>query len=587
MIKFYYGPETLPLDENNRIIPPPQITIAQNNIYANDTIMGYNYTVSLNGYASNYISTYDEEENPPVNITGGDSSGISIRQILYSINLIKKILSRNGSSLTITSEDDNNIIVAKGGILKSLNFSETDNSWTKYATYTAELEFNELVIFDEDITCSNGVINAHSVSSGLIDINKYKIKEFNDTWTFSIEDDALNFIANSDNQQALNIKNTIINLSYNISATGKNYFIGDNMIPGWMQAKNFVQDRLYEQINNLSSVLSLNGDICSSSLGLNEIHGLDNSGILKQVANNYNIYDETIECLTSESQGSFSLNYSAKLKTNESSSFASDNTVHQITKQITCSNDGSKKNISININGTITGLCAGGLVKSSGNFILPNNGSILIGPSYKSKYTNAANLLESLIDNDDLTESFKDVLDINTTTLSLPSGSQDNCPTPAPIKPASFNLTKNYMEGTITYDVEYTTDRACSLGDELTVSKTTVDVSLPTKIIAEFPIPGGNYLLQDINTESSKKVTISIEGRAAKNCCLGNSGGLGLNTLLTNIITGDVGSIFPSGITIPENEDTILTQKEFNYNPIDGSYNATLAYICSTACEIL
>ena len=517
-----------------------------------------------------------------------NSYGSSIRQVLYSVNLITKLLSRNGSTLRITDINNNNLLVAKAGFLKSLNFSETDNSWTKYATYTAEIEFNELILLDDDITCVQGQINSSSITTNLVDINKYKIKEFTDGWSFNIEDDALNFVYNSDNNSALNVKNTIIGLSYNVSAVGKNYFYEDQILPAWLQAKNFVQNRLYDQVNNLSSALNLNGSTCAASLNLENIH--DNaaiSGLIKDVSNNYSIYDEVIDCSTSESEGSFNLNYTAKLKINESGSFSSSNTLHQFTKDVSAGNEGGKSNITINVNGTITGLCEGGLVKSSGNFSLPNNGSLVIGPSYKSKFNNAANLLVSIISGDDLSSSFKNALGINYANLALSSGvAACNGSGVDAIKPASFSLTKNYMDGTITYSTEYTTNRACSINNGESVSSSTIDVSLPTPVIAEFPIPGGNFLLQNINTVSSRRITISIEGRSTTECCT-NGGGAGLNTLLTNIVTGDMEDFLPPGVTIPEPTGSTLTQKELNYNPIDGSYSMTLAYVCSTACEVV
>jgi hypothetical protein len=592
MIKFYYGPEENPQTETYRIIPPPQISIAQNNIYANDVIIGYTYSVTLNGYASNYIADYSDPDNiGTLNGAGTGSTtpdinanGSSIRQVLYAIKLIKKLLSRNGSNLKITDINNNNLLVAKAGTLKSLAFNENDNSWTKYAQYTAELEFNELILINEPITCTSGQIAASSITTNLVDLNKYKIKEFNDTWSFDVQDEALNFVLNSDNNQNLNVQNTIIGLSYNISAKGNNYFDDSgNLLPGWLQAKNFVQKRLYNQVQGLSSTLNLTGSTCEPILNLTTIHSLGNSGLIKNVSQNYAIYDETIQCSASESEGTFNLNYTAKLKTNNSGSFSSNSTLHTFSKEISLTNEGGKKNTRISVNGTITGLCEGGLVKSSGNFSLPDQGYLLIGPSYKSKFNNAANLLTSIIDDDDLTSSFKTALNINSNSLSVPSGSLTSCD--STIKPASFNLTKNYMEGTITYSAEYTTDRACAIDGDKTVSKSTIDVSLPTPIIAEFPIPGGNFLLQDINTVSSRKVNITVEGKSTKECCTNN--GLGINVLLTNIVTGDINSFLPAGVTIPEPETSLLTQKELNYNPIDGSYTITVAYVCSEGCELL
>jgi ethanolamine utilization protein EutP (predicted NTPase) len=103
--------------------------------------------------------------------------------------------------------------------------------------------------------------------------------------------------------------------------------------------------------------------------------------------------------------------------------------------------------------------------------------------------------------------------------------------------------------------------------------------------IATKPNGIGNFLLQDINTVSSRKVNITVEGKSTKECCTNN--GLEINVLLTNIVTGDINSFLPAGVTIPEPETSLLTQKELNYNPIDGSYTITVAYVCSEGCELL
>ena len=352
---------------------------------------------------------------------------------------------------------------------------------------------------------------------------------------------------------------------------------------------------MYDQVKNLSSILKLSGQTCNASLALSDLHSISGSGLIQNISNNYGLYDETIECNTSESDGTFSLTYNAKLKTNEeSSNFVSNDTIHTFTKSVTTSNDGNKINTTISVNGTIQGLCEGGLIKSSGNFNLPKTGSLIIGPSYNNKFDNAVNLLPNIINGDDLSSAFKNALNINYTSLALSPGSVSGCGDPVDtVKPTSFNLTKNYMEGNITYGAEYSTDRACSIGDTKTISRTTIDVQLPTPIVIEFGIPGGNYLLQDINTVSTRTVTITVEGRSdtSKNCCISqelNESPSGLNILLSNIVTGGAEDFLPSGVTVPQQEEgSILTQNDLNYSPIDGSYSLTLAYICASGCEVI
>lgn len=557
-----YGPENT-ISNEYELAPAPMITITQNNLYANDVIIGYNYTVNLDGYAID--KTLD----------------LNIQRVLDRIEKTKKILSHNGSALTISNEDGN-LIVLKGGFLKSLSFNSTDNSWTTYAKYNAEIEFKELVLLNSNITCSNGLIDSRSITEDLVDINKYKIQSFTDNWSFGLEDEALNYIyIRNYPDPDIKIKNSIINLSYTLNATGQTYVQDDQILPAWIQAKNFAQKRLYDQINNLQNALKFSPSGCAPDNCLDAIHSLNSvgSGLINQITNQYALYDETIKCDASESAGTFGLIYNAKLKSIETSDFASDGTIHTFTKDITVGSEGTKSNVTISINGTIQGLCAGGLVSSSGNFILPASGSLLIGPKHINRYNNADQLLSKIIVDDDLKGTFKTALGISYNALLASSGS---CSGIDNIKPASFNLTKNYMDGTITYSVQYSTDRTCVPSPG--VSKTSIEVELPVDIICDFAVPGGNYVLQDIKTKTARKVTITIEGKKDKFCCMNN-----INTELYSIVSNSLEYWLPVNASVPLIDYTkhIETQKELNYNPMDGSFVATLGYICSKSCPIL
>lgn len=571
MLKFYYA--------NTLVSPAPTISISQTNDYANDSIIGYSYSVSINGYI---VPIEDQPYGLP--------------EILSNIHSIQSLFSQNGNDLKITQTENNtttDILLLKGGILKDISFPESANNWTKYSEYSITLEFNELILLNESISCNNGFIDNNSISTDLIDFNKYKISEFNDGWTFSVDTEAsYNYAFKGDSTNSnLNIVNTIIDITYNISATGKNYFdTNQQLLPAWVQAKNFVQKRLYDQIKNLSTSLKLSGDeSCDSNLELSTIHSPGTSGLVTGnqsllnnsiTNNNYQIYNETIQCNTSETNGTFSLTYNAKLKRNNDNSFTSNNTIHTLNKEISYSKNGSKITVSINVTGTIEGLCEGGLIQSNGNFTLPDKGNLLIGPSYKSKFTNANDLLNKILTSTqgDLTTSFKTALGINSDALLLtPNNCNNN------IKPSSFNLTKNYMDGTINYSLEYNTDRNC-LGENdnegKSVSKTSIDIEWPTPIIAEFTVPGGNFILQDLNTVSAKRVSFSLEGKTARDTCTN------LNTLISQVTINPM-ILLPSNVILPNYEGSTLTNKSFNYNPIDGSYNMSLSYICAQACEIV
>lgn len=587
MIKLYYCPE-LNIIEDYRIIPVPKISITQNLVYNNDIIIGYTYTVNLNGYATNYIAQYNDllPESGSYELAFDDTNTIITEdgfiKVLYSVDLIRKILSKNGNCLFIRDKDNNNILVARGGTLRSLSFENNDNSWNNYANYNASIEFNELLLFNDNFTCNSGYMDDESITSQLVDLNQYKLSSFSDNWSFDIDDTSLNYAVSGDVMNStLNVYNSTINLTYNISATGKNYFIEDKMIPGWIQAKNFAQKRLYDQVTQLSSILSLNGNIsgCYPTKSLANINNIGNSGALNNISLNYKLYNETITCDTSESDGTFNLIYNAILKINENNNFSSSGVIHNFTKDYSINKEGQKTNVTISIDGTITGLCDGGLVSSSGNFSLPSKGTLVVTANNNTKFTNALNFLPKIINNNDLTSIFKEKLGINTDALAVPSGT-GICS--SGISPVNFTLTKNYMEGNITYNVEYTTNRTCTGNGSIT--NMTIDIQEPAPVIAEFAVPGGNYIIQDIGTVTARSVSLSVEGKMQKDCCINNTAN-SITDYISSYCDKNITAIIPD-ISLPDESTHIVTEKTLSTNPIEGTYSMNLSYICKSGCII-
>ncbi|MFM7795316.1 MAG: hypothetical protein ACKO7N_00975, partial [Candidatus Nitrosotenuis sp.] len=134
------------------------------------------------------------------------------------------------------------------------------------------------------------------------------------------------------------------------------------------------------------------------------------------------------------------------------------------------------------------------------------------------KFINASSLKTKIIANDeDLTETFKNALDITFQTL-VPLG-VPICSNK--ISPISFNLTTNEFLGTINYSVTYDTKRTMANETEDTIIyKTSIDVESPNRVYAEFPIPNGNYIIQDLDTFTSKKIKVTVNARRKpKDCC--------------------------------------------------------------------
>lgn len=585
MTKLYYG-QSDSVADGIRLVPAPTITIGTEILYANDSIIGYTYTVNLNGYATAMRLLTEEPQN-------GEDNNKNLGKVVSHIETIRNILSKNGGSLVLVDDEDTVLLKCIGGTLRSLNFAESPNNWTAYSQYTAEIEFNEIVILDESIPCNGLGLHSSSVSPNLIDITKYRISTFTDNISFSVEDPSLySLVKNSDTGSSLVVENQNIGVSYSVSATGKNYYVDDQLIPAWAQAKNFVQDRLFTITRNLmtnlgvSRILKNTGDdACDATDTLNTIHSkLTNNSILSGLGQ-YKIYNETISCSTSESDGTFSATYNSILKKRSNGNFSADNVKHTISKNINTTYDSSnRKNVSISIQGNIEGLYEGGIIRSSGSFSMPQNGTLLVGGNLANKIASAESFLNSkVINGDDLKSELKSALGISANELAVDVA---ECETiNSNIFPSSFNITRNYMEGNISYSAEYTSSRACVPNP--TIASISVSVENSTPVLADFTIPAGTYgngdiIVQDLGTKTARKISINIEGRnpAGRNCCAQNN--------IESIINlACAGVIIPTGIPLPSLDGYILTQKTSQSNIIDGTYSLNLSYTCGNACSII
>ena len=189
--------------------------------------------------------------------------------VIDHIYKIRNILTQNGNILHIVNGvDDSHILKAKGGILRSFTIDESPNNWTSFANYSASLEFHSVDFLSATEDCNNIFLDPCTFNTnGILDIQKHKIKSFEDSWSFTFnESETFNKIKNTDTNTNLNINNHSFNIQYSISATGKHFFNysdeetgASTILPAWEQAKNFVQDRLYNQVTSLiSSVLKDN-----------------------------------------------------------------------------------------------------------------------------------------------------------------------------------------------------------------------------------------------------------------------------------------------------------------------------------------
>ena len=566
MTKAYYGPDG-DFSDSYRLKPAPTISISTEFAYANDVIIGYTYSVSLQGY-----------------ITNPEETSKQIQNVVDGIENIRKILSRNGSNLQINDASGSDIIKCKGGTLRSLDFADTDNNWASYATYSATIEFNDIEFLGESISCNDADIDDKSKTVNLVDINNHKIKTFSDGWSFSIAETSFDYVRNIDTGNDLKIHNMVINASYNISVTGKNYYIDNTLIPAHEQARLFAQKRLYDQVKSL--VVGSNSNVMKITSNVNQIPcGPETLSSLHQNANGligaitYLPYNETISCDVSESDGSFSANYSCILKSNATGmTNSSSNVIHTVNKSRSRNFEGGKNTYTISIDGTIQGLYLGGLIFSNGNFGLPQTGSLIIKANdIANKYSGASSFYTNIGLEDDLVDTFKNTLGITYAELNI---KPEACITLPPYpKPSSFNLTRNYIEGNITYAAEYDTNSACNKEGEF-IQSVSITTDNPVPVLAEFTIPNFGTIIQDLKTVTAKKINIEISARKQKKkeCCPGD-----INALIQNSCQA---ISLPSGVTEPDPTKYVLTQKQRTDNKLDGSYTISLSYICAPGCEI-
>lgn len=568
MTKVYYGPNNSKTSAY-RLSPAPQISVRTEPNYSGDVIIGYTHTVSMRGYAAAFRKTNDTEPTNSVS---------SIGLVTDNVATVQKILSYNGGNLSVNDDEGVEVLKGIGGTVRSLSFNESPNNWMGYAEYNAEIEFNEISLMGETISCSSSFIDSGSLSPSVVDTGKYKIKSFSDNWSINIDENIYSRILNTDFQN-METDNSSMNVSYTISATGKNYYIDNKLIPAWEQAKNFAQDKLFAKVNGLlNSTLGItNSTACAASSPVSGV-GSSTDGILSNINNLYKVYNETISCTTSESDGSFSLTYNGLIKRNYTSSTNHPASRHTFTKTFNIQND-TKKITSINVQGTLEGLIEGGVIRSVGSgFRLPANGSILISSGNVDKYSNALTALNKIINGNDLSASIKTKLGITIGSLGITQQQIDECGTSpeAALIPSTFSLTHNYHEGIINYNIEYSSDVIC--GQSAALSSMSISVENPTPVLAEIPIAGQDlFIIQDINTVTVKRISINIEGRQdSRECCLDKTG---IETLISN-----AGFTIPPDITLPSTDDYTLTQQQRTDNPIQGTYSISLAYICAQGC---
>lgn len=566
--------------------PSPMISITTNLNYSNDNIVGYNYSINLSS-----VVVVDET----------DSSG-GIGTVADKIKAITDILSVYGGTLYVTDNNNNILVKARGGTLQSINFQNSNNNWVKSAPFSASIDFQEIELSQNAKNCSSILIDDMSFSSDLVDIKNYKIKSFDDTWTFTIDDSSYSYIGQTLYGNNMDINNLSFSISYTINAVGKHHFVFNGadqvLTPAWNNARQFCTDRLYNQLTQrLSQLIDRNMvEHCEANETLDQIYQIpsQDNGLLDGL-NRFYVFNEEISCAASESDGTFSVTYNAIVKR------ASDGQYYKHTFNHNEQNNSSSNRLinngqspkTITIDGTIEGLVLGGILYAyNGNFMLPANGKITPNSSnYNEKYNNAHNYLSSITNNlqTDFTDSHKSNLGITFTNLNIENGTNfcGNINSSYP-KPKNFSVVRNITDGTINYTAEYSTDNNC--GQKY--ANITVNIEKPVPVINTFSIPNGNAItlgnpnrigtiLQDIGTNTKMTMDISIQGRDPKYCCITPDDIWGIINIGTESFS------LPTDINLPLISNSILTNKTKDLNIITGAYTINLSYvICDDGCSI-
>lgn len=623
-VKVFYGKFD---DASCRIIPAPRIAINTEFIYSNDTIIGYTYIITLTGQITALdLRDYTGQPNSSYN------KKYDFGAVIDHMQKMRNILSKNGSILHVAEVDQATtsqpVLVAKGGILRSFDFSESNNQWSRYAEYTAQIEFHSLELrgakwkpsawqadFQEEFASAtsgskiflNDKTYPYNDNTDIVNIKNFKIKSFQDGWSFNFDQEgAFNKVNRIENENILNIDNTSFEIQYTINAVGKNFYAYDSendsaakLIPAWEQAKNFVQYRLYSQVTGLLNHVLENQtgtSGCANDLTktLQNAHAVGASnGLLKDIGDtHFMVFNENISCETSEAEGSFSATYKAIVKNSANSDHSLPEARHTVNKTVTTNNQGKRTIKTISVEGTIEGLIEGGLIRHSKPLVLPQKGSIIIFQNLNNdptKYDNAKKLLDKIYCEDDynggygmagkrdLKKAFKDALGITENALGQNVWDEDERGDPP--HPLTFNLTHNYKDGSISYNLEYSSDNISGRK----YREITISTKNPTKVIATFNIPNSEScgIIQELGTYTTKTVSVSIKG-----IDLSPTGKYNINNWLAQLdcMTCYENGSFP--VPLPNGTNTILTSKVFTKNPLDGSFTLDLEYICTPGCEI-
>jgi hypothetical protein len=635
-----------------RIIPAPTISIVKNFVYVNDVISGYTYTVNLKGYASstNPLFAYASNES---NIDKTIRSIDRVHTVFHKNGGYLQIDCNNSPvlsafggqlrSFSVSDTDNNWVNYATYDI--SLEFNELQINSLINNIPNVEVAFDTV----------NGIVGS-PLSNYNIRIKQYKDgwsfstsdEEIHSYYTILSND---NISSISEDYTTINVEYKIDATGKHYFETNGTLIPAWDRAKQFVQEKLASQILMFRRdagptatedgrvlsnnvgrtafpladSNRASNPIPYNSNtipLIPEDLLINSHTGYTNGiaapthppllGFL--ITQGYGVFNEKILCATSESDGTFSATYSCVLKRFTSDNFMR-NATHTYDITYSENNDFQTSTRNINIQGNIQGLLPTNILKSTG-FVsdgtqmylsLPSNGPFIASsPDITSKYYYAwYHFMKDIVNEDfsDLRENFKRALSINYATLFPETGSDIPCVEDENgggylalfqllAKPRTFSISHNYNDGAVLYSAEYDTERSCSADrgfEDLTVTEED-----PVPILAEFIVPGRSAgpIIQNLETYTNKKITLSFTGVTKKGCIEGNPWQeewealnpgedifdfVNLNVNIPPIVNAIIRTTEKSAEE--QNKKLIKTNDSYNYNPIDGSFSVNVSYI--------
>jgi hypothetical protein len=601
-VRVYYGPINNPTSTDEYVLSPaPLFTINTDPIYVGENIIGSIERITLTGYLTSINQAKEE--------LGTDG----LPYIAERIREIKELFSHNGYTLLVQKNGEN-IIRAVGSKVVNFNIERTENNWVNYATYTVEIEFNRISYLGcdgEERACTDFLFyeedTQKTYNSGLIDVEKYRVRSFTDAWSFELGEEIYQNIGDTNTPYSLT--NQYFTLTYSLEAEGYHYYTdAGKLIPAWEQAKNFCQYRLFDQLEKglvgegvlSAGVLVLRTEDADGTCDPDEEATIDN--LFKPDTNKFSLlgdiaykpFNETISTSASESNGTFSLEYTVLVKRINPLAVWSKNSnvLHTVNRSKNITNNNKEETISISVDGNIKGLVEGGLILKPQVLQLQEQGQLLIvvdDENVVSPYQAAKEAFDEIYvvqnkNQSDFDVNFKEKI-IEATYESLGTDEEDGftgLATGPKIK--SINISHDFSGGNISYQASF--DSQDVLYEQIYFTEFTITQQDPINVVAEIVVPGKSdgTVVQLMNSTTPRTISIAMNGFMPPDYS-GNFNYYANEVVCENgNFIPHMDEMFPDRILSSDTEDILGSQVAFltadseSLNPLDGSFTATRTY---------